>query len=326
MYVTDARPDYSANILRTTALPFGGTNVYRYHRRWVEESTWQSLKDGSCVGKALLISYMENNDAVLDSASAMPVRFATITSAKTIGDFAIIDAEVGAFARPEPPAHLSEPGAPAKLTIRGPRAGKFLLTVPDAVRPQTNIADGWSHCAESLSEMNPFQDACFVFLEEMVRRPGSSKVALDNGRLQISKGEIIDFTIHALIPHRLGQAAQFEVETNGDQVRLARPKALTFGHRFSTDHIPVEARGQQSRDSSFIRIHPISPTVGPDITIPIDFDINLESRILDYGVPGIAASLAAMAGVVGDAVPLWVRLLMVFFGSAGVAISAARKR
>ena len=78
IYITDARPEYVQNVLRTSALPVGAPVRYRYNKKWFNEDVWDALVRSELAGTRIIVAYMEGNQPGLASAKAVPIRFGTI--------------------------------------------------------------------------------------------------------------------------------------------------------------------------------------------------------------------------------------------------------
>lgn len=328
MFITDARPQYVQNLHSTSALPRGARNRYRYDKRWIAPGTWLQWRDNGLVGKSILIAYLQGNDGALMSAIAVPVRFGRVISSQTLGRYGVLDVSAEGFGGGRVPLQLTKSTADPVLALDGPRSGHFVLDVPDVRLPDHgDDMNDWQETATSLASLDAFRNASFVYVEQICYLNDSTPIPpTPTGQYIIRSNRSIEVVLHAIAAPRSIPAHKYRIQVDESLLRLAQPTDLQFGHKFSTERIAIECKGRRRHELAYIQLVPDGDTIGPQLRLSVGFRQTAAHRALDFGLPGMAAALAASAGIVPPSAPLWIRILMVTIGSAGIAISTARRR
>ncbi|MFD5823844.1 hypothetical protein [Lentzea sp. NPDC060358] len=249
-------------------------------------------------------------------------------SSQAVGRYGVIDVSVEGFGGGQVPPQLAESAANPVLALDGPRSGHFVLEVPDVQAPDRgDDMNDWQETVTSLASLDAFRDASFIYLEQICylndNAPISPTLA---GQYIVRSNSSIEVVLHAIAAPRSIPAHKYRLQVDESLLRVAQPADLQFGHKFSTERIIIECKGRRRNELSYIQLVPDGDTIGPQLRLSIGFRQTVTHRALDFGFPGMAAALAASAGLVPPGAPLWIRILMVTVGSAGIAISTARRR
>ncbi|MFF5039216.1 hypothetical protein [Streptomyces nigra] len=325
IYITDARPEYIQNVLRTTALPAGAAVRYRYNKKWFNGDVWDQLVRSDLSGAKIIVAYMEGNRPGLASAKAIPIRFGTIISTHSAGKFGVLDVELDGFCGNSPLSDFTSADSYG-FTDPGPRSGEFVRKV-SLHRPTTDPDEvlSWQETAETLAGMQNLDASPFLFFQGLQEQGSGEFARLAKGKVALSNSRVYDMRVFGLWPKGSVGVQTFDVQADDSILKLKPATELRIGYKFDEFRVIVGATSPTSHGLDHLRVIPGPAWDFPALSIEVQVKRNPSYTLFKLGVPGVAAATAASASLLPEGSPLWLRISMVAVGSAGLGVATALK-
>jgi hypothetical protein len=323
LYTTAARPQYLRHILAAAASPRGSMLRNRYARRYVSPEVWTAWVAQRLRGHTALICYVESAESL--HPFALPVRWGVIRSSHAYGEFGVLDVELEEHTGGAPLSEMLLGTGHTGLLVPGPTEGLLVvkgMSNPLAVRP-SDEAIAWQDTVNQLTNVSSLQNASFIFLEGIHLANRNERVNLRNGLGELKIGRNYELLLFGLSPDGRPDGQNYRVEVDDRIINARETNNFDLGYRFDAIRIPIQPTDTRKTPTT-IRISPAPGTLGPTAQIGVVVHGNRVRSAVGLVTPGIAAALAASAGVLPDTVPTWFKIAVVLSGSAGLAIASSR--
>ncbi|MFG6475750.1 hypothetical protein ACFXP7_05120 [Microbacterium sp. P06] len=323
IFVNNSRPEYSRNLLNSTALPMGGIHTFRFARKWIDPSIHAALAQNTLVSRPIWIAFHEV-DATPDQS--IPVRSGTVVRTEFSGLLAIIEISVGSFAANRDIRDISN-SFDVEAHRRTPYRSRYSIygnTVQPSGTSDDNVRD-WQATAERLAQLGTYRKSSMVYVEG-VRKIGADWYPSESDGYRISGTTPIEVVINSLSPSTADPGGAYILQTDPEIIRVIPTPTFQLGFKFNRFTPRVVVVDPSRARLGVLDIEPAGSTLAPEVRLLMRIEPSKLRRFTLYVLPGASALIAALAGVLPAESPLWLRLSMVGIGSVGLAISAGHRR
>lgn len=325
VYVTDARPTYQSNLLAAAAGPHGSHHTFRHRSRWINSTLWSGWSTTSLSGADVLIAYLSGNTPGLPNVRALPVRFGQIITAEKNGDYGLLTMVLGGWCGNgfvgDNQALFDE-----VVGAHGPRNGSFVLrsNEPLVTGPEEEVA-AWSEVADQLGTLPEFAQAPMLAIQGLRSWPRLKLVAPKGGEFPASRRRSYEIDLTSIAPRHLsGPRALLRVVSSHPGVQVMTNDSIDAGYRFSRSRVILYVADADGAPTVDVTVLAEGSALGPSAKMRLRLRSSLLDRLYGVLLPGGSAAVAAGAGILPQEAPLWLKVVMVLVGSAGVGIATFR--
>ena len=326
IYITDARTQYPPTVPTTLGLPIGAIQPYRYRLKWIQPSLRDRWRANQLVGQPTLICYLEGNSGDLKGARAFCVRTGTVVRSEIEHAYGIVQVELQAFPAVKNLADVTHLANDSNILSSGPPRGAYVLEAKlELPAPTLNPYSAWQETAKDLASSLTFNDASFAYLEGIFPQQVNCRpMPLKDGAIRLDPERAYDVRLHSIVSQRSLLRHEYYITADDTVLRIANTSPLHFRHKYWT--FPLVARSGKAVGgaSTMLAIRPEASILGTEISQLVTVRPTLVGRLRNLALPSLSAATAATAGVLGESVPLWVKVVRVAGGSIGVAVAARR--
>ncbi len=329
IYTSSARTQYVRHVLAASGMPRGSIIRNRYDRRWVHPSVWSDWESGGLIGERVVICYLEGEETRPTGLVAAPVRWGTVRTCKTYGQYGILDVELDSMTGGRPLCETTASASRSGIVDPGPAQGMLVVRVSVHPRAKMDVNDDlteWQRSVTQLAQLRTLRGASFIYLHTVHGKGRTRELDLVEGTYFVRPRTFYEIVVYGISPDIRSDSHRYKVQFDDNIVELLDHIEFGLGYRFDLIRIPLRIKGGQASYSTRLRVGPITGTMGPEIEIRLEVHDRPIYRGLSFIAPGAAAALAASAGVLPPNTPLWIRVSMVVTGSAGLAIANRLRR
>jgi hypothetical protein len=194
-------PRYRHDVLRSMAMPQGAYLRFRYFLSHVPENLKDELTHNRLAGKEACLAYLDRGDPQKEP-EVVPCRAAKVIKTKEVGDFFILEFELGGFLIAKDVAEFNR----QIRTLAGnlPRwqdaklVGKFcerLSGAPSSLVPAKGVSD-WQGLCKTLAGHGDFAGEPFFYRVEGLYPAGKdTAVPISNAVFTVEAGRLYDLTV-----------------------------------------------------------------------------------------------------------------------------------
>jgi hypothetical protein len=279
---------YRDDVIRAMAMPAGCELTFRYRLKYLALAVQESLK-AKRIGRddQILICYLDQSDRQ-KPVDFIPVRFATLIEAPTIGDFVVLrmqvqnfafTADLDAFNRevhsrsaevPKWPKDPTEPYA----------SGAFWVEIndyPKSVVESTAISD-WQITVNHLLKRADFSSSGpFYQVVRIQEVKNQSTIAMSNGQYTLKPETEYELLIDHFLPTESNKAFQLETALSGGGLTFITGSTMQIDSPYDRHWLRFKTLGPLKDERAVITVN--KKTSGEDAAMQFDLPISIKGRI-----------------------------------------------
>jgi hypothetical protein len=325
VYVTDARSAYQANLLAAMGRPIGSHHVFRHGKRWIDSDTWEEWSTESLTGTDVVVAYLTGNEPGLPSACAYPVRSGVVVGAEKAGEHGLLTVRLNGWCGVSFANH--NPALSTEITSkRGPEIGSFVLLsqIPVEVTIQDEIA-AWSEVANQLRALPEFKTTPMISIQAVRTWPRCRELKPSRGKFHVERGRSFEIDVIAIAPKQSSPSpSQVKSVSTAPGLRVMTNASIDVGFRLNRSQVLVYASEEERAPTADVTFLVEDGQLDPQVRIRLRLKSSVIERLNGLLLPGGSAALAAGAGILPQDAPIWLKVVMVLVGSAGVGIATFR--
>jgi hypothetical protein len=302
-FSSGAQKRYRDDIIRAMAMPPGCELTFRYRIKYLSPAVQEHLKGGR-IGKAdqVLISYLDQSDRT-QPVFFIPVRFATIIEAPTIGDFAVLRmrveqsayaADLDAFNRDLRSLSRDVPTWPA--TDSKYAVGSFWVDVPQypsSVVESSAIADWQLAVGQLLTRKDFAQVGPFYQVVRLKELQSDQTLTMLDGQFALSPNSEYELLIDHFLPRE--DAGMFQLEA------LFTGQSITF---ITGSKIQIDS----PYDRHWLRFKTQEPLLDERAVITITKKESEQEAAVQFDMPVLVAGRRLKAILIGVVLGLFLTM------------------
>lgn len=196
-----AKPRYRQDILRALALPQGAVLRFRYDAGYVAESLKEPLAQNKLADQAVCLAYLDSSEQGKEP-EIVPCRVAKLTSSKPVGEFFILELEVGDFSIAKDIGEFNRQVRTLAGSLPAWRDGKLvgkfcekLSSPPSSVVSSSGVGE-WQGLCRTLADHNDFKAEPFFYRVEGLFPAGSNEsLPLKQATWEVEAGRLYDLRV-----------------------------------------------------------------------------------------------------------------------------------
>jgi hypothetical protein len=331
-FSSDATQKYSEDVLTVLAAPKGAVVQFRYESMYVSGEVQRAVGSQEIVGKEILIAF--TTQAKDGERSMLPIRAAVVVAAKVIAGAYVFKLRVSWF-----PELSSWPLETEEVRARGTaeieavtRANTGFYTASGrsgGMRLEAGSADAeaWLEIARRLSTFEAFSTSFFVRSTLGTRSGRELPVVGEDGTITVNAnaGFVLTCWFYGNDYHRTPRS--LSVATDRSILTLSSDDSYEIQSRY--DEIEFWFRSQQlvADSLTFVKLTLPGSSAHGDLATYLRFPVIVRrsrgAAITTGAIGGVGAALVGLPAVLGDSLPISLRISSAVLGALLLSFLAA---